>query len=425
MIQHWKRKFVTLWVGQAASILTSMISQYALIWYLTYTTGSTAVLSMAMLFGMLPQGILSLFTGAIADRFDRRVIMAVADGAIGVVSLCLALAAADGSLSTGAILAALALRSVGAAFHTPCIQAVTPLIAPPEQLTRCAGWSQGIQTVSTLLSPAIAAALYGRLPLFLLILMDTLGAAFAVLGLLWARLPVLRAGDGRRELRLLADTREGFRILRGKRWLWELTLICALFSIAFLPIAALEPLMSIEHFGRDQNAAALVEVVFSGGMLLGSVLLGIWGGTKNKIYTMFGAQVLLGAVCVVSGLLPPGGYWVFVACSLLMGLSSPFFNSVFLALVQEKVEPEYLGRVFGLSGAVTTLASPLGLLASAVWGDKTGVPVWFLISGIVTLLCGLLSILSPSIRGCDRPLPAGEGYATMEKSDWKEESDHD
>ena len=82
MISHWKRKFVVLWVGQACSIFTSMLSQYALIWYLTDRTGSPAVLSMAMLCGMLPQGVLSLFTGSFADRFDRRYIMAIADGAI-------------------------------------------------------------------------------------------------------------------------------------------------------------------------------------------------------------------------------------------------------------------------------------------------------------------------------------------------------
>ena len=122
MIPHWKRKFVILWTGQAASILTSMISQYALIWYLTYLTGSAAVLSVATIAAMLPQGILSLFTGAFADRFDRRIIMMAADGAIGVVSLGLVAAAADGTLTTAPILIALALRSVGSAFTLPAFR---------------------------------------------------------------------------------------------------------------------------------------------------------------------------------------------------------------------------------------------------------------------------------------------------------------
>ena len=403
MIPHWKRKFVLLWVGQAVSILTSMISQYALIWYLTYSTGSAAVLSVATIAAMLPQGLLSPFTGAFADRFDRRVIMMAADGAIGLVSLGLVAAAADGSLTTAAILLALALRSVGSAFHTPCIQAVTPLLAPPEALTRCAGWSQGIQTVSMLLSPALAALLYEQAPLAWVIALDTLGAVFAILGVLLARLPVLRVGDAGQKLRVWADTVEGFRVLRSKRWLWELCLICALFSVVFMPVSALYPLMSIDYFQAGTQGAALVETLFSAGMLAGSVLLGLWGGTRNKIITMTAAVLGLGLTLVLAGLLPPSGFRAFAGLSLLMGLSAPFFNSVFMALIQTKVEPEYLGRVLGLTGAIMTLASPLGLAASALFSGRTGLSVWFLLAGIGTLACGALAFALPSIRHCDDP----------------------
>lgn len=403
MIPHWKRKFVLLWVGQAVSILTSMISQYALIWYLTYSTGSAAVLSVATIAAMLPQGLLSPFTGAFADRFDRRVIMMAADGAIGLVSLGLVAAAADGSLTTAAILLALALRSVGSAFHTPCIQAVTPLLAPPEALTRCAGWSQGIQTVSMLLSPALAALLYEQAPLAWVIALDTLGAVFAILGVLLARLPVLRVGDAGQKLRVWADTVEGFRVLKSKRWLWELCLICALFSVVFMPVSALYPLMSIDYFQAGTQGAALVETIWSVGMLLGSVVLGFWGGTRNKVYTMLGSVLFLGVTLVLTGLLPPSGFTAFAVLTMLMGLSAPFFNSIFTALIQEKVEGEYLGRVLGLTGAIMTLASPLGLAASALFSGRTGLSVWFLLAGIGTLACGALAFALPSIRHCDDP----------------------
>ena len=61
-----------------------------------------------------------------------------------------------------------------------------------------------------------------------------------------ARLPALRAEAQGRPLRLWQDTREGLAVLRSHRWLWELSLICALFSVAFLPVSALFPLMSME-----------------------------------------------------------------------------------------------------------------------------------------------------------------------------------
>ena len=262
MIPHWKQKFVLLWTGQALSILSSMVSQYALIWYLTDLTGSPAVLSLATMAAMVPQGVLSLFTGAFADRFDRRIIMMVSDGAIGLISLALAALAFAGPLPVAPILVVAALRSVGGAFHSPCIQAVTPLIAPPESLTRCAGWSQGIQTVSMLLSPALASVLYAHVPLAWILLLDTLGAVFAIGGVLLARLPVLRAGAHGAPLRLWQDTREGLAVLRSHRWLWELTLICALFSVAFLPVSALFPLMSMDYFGGAAASAAWVTGVF-------------------------------------------------------------------------------------------------------------------------------------------------------------------
>lgn len=402
MIPHWKQKFAVLWVGQALSILTSMLSQYALIWYLTDLTGSSTVLSLATMAALLPQGILSLFTGAFADRFDRRTIMIAADGAIGAISLVLALMAWRAPLTPGPILLVAALRSVGGAFHTPCLQAVTPLIAPPEALTRCAGWSQGIQTVSMLLSPALAAALYAAVPLHWIILMDTLGAVFAICGLLLARLPALKVGDAGRKLRLWQDTREGFAVLRSHRWLWQLCLICALFSVAFMPVSALFPLMSMQYFGREAAAAALVETAFSVGMLAGSVLLGLWGGGKDKILTMTAAVLAMGGALAVTGVLPPSGFWWFAGLSLLMGVTCPFFNSVFMALIQEKVEAQYLGRVLGLSGAMMTLASPIGLGATALLAEHTGLTLWFLLAGVVTLLCGGLMLLFPAVRTCGR-----------------------
>lgn len=402
MIPHWKRKFITLWTGQAFSILSSSISQFALTWYLTEKTGSTAVLALSMMAIMLPIALLSPFTGSFADRFDRRFIMVISDGAIGLVSLFLVILSAQGTLTLGPILVVMLLRSIGSAFHSPCLQAVTPLLAPPESLSKCAGWSQGIQTVSMLLSPALAATLYARIPLYWILLLDSVGAIFAIAGLLAARLPVLRVGTVRQKLHLWQDTKDGLRVLRSHAWLWQLCLVFGLFSIAFMPVAALFPLMSMGYFGRDPDAAAVVETVFSAGMLAGSIILGVWGGTKNKMVAMVAAILALGALLALSGLLPPSAFWAFAILSGLMGVALPFFGSLYMSLLQEKVEPEYLGRVLGLSDSVMGLAAPLGLLPTALFGDYTGPSFWFLLAGILIIASGLLILMLPAVRDCDK-----------------------
>lgn len=402
MTVTWKRQFAVLWLGQAVSILTSSISQYALIWDLTARTGSAAVLSLASMAALLPQGVFSLFTGAVADRFDRRKIMALADGAIGLVSLALVAGwFLLGELPIPVIMATLALRSVGSAFHSPCLQAVTPLIVPREKLSKCAGLSQGVQTLSLLLSPALAAILFAAVPLSLIITLDALGAAFAIGFLFLARLPELRTVGDEIPFHLLDDCRAGCALLRSQDWLWQLCLICGIFSVAVVPVSSLFPLMCMSYFGGTAVSASVVETAYSLGMLAGSLLLGLWGGTRNKMTAMTAALFCMGGCLLAVGGLSPAAFVAFTGLALGMGLSSPFFNSMFTALIQEKVEGGYLGRVLGLTSAVMTLAGPIGLAATALFAEKVGLARWFALSGVLTALCGVLCLALPAVRRCD------------------------
>src|SRR5215208_7391890 len=85
----WAGRFFTIWTGQALSLFGSALVQFALIWWLTQKSGSATILALATLVGMLPQIVLGPFAGALVDRWDRRLIMIFADGAIAVSTLVL------------------------------------------------------------------------------------------------------------------------------------------------------------------------------------------------------------------------------------------------------------------------------------------------------------------------------------------------
>lgn len=74
---------------------------------------------------------------------------------------------------------------------------------------------------------------------------------------------------------------------------------------------------------------------------------------------------------------------------------------MFTALIQEKVEGGYLGRVLGLTSAVMTLAGPIGLAATALFAEEVGLARWFALSGALTALCGVLCQALPAVRRCD------------------------
>lgn len=109
----------------------------------------------------------------------------------------------------------------------------------------------------------------------------------------------------------------------------------------------------------------------------------------------------MGTSLAVSGILPPNGFVIFVVCCAIMGLSVPFYSGVQTALFQEKIKPEYLGRVFSLTGSIMSLAMPIGLILSALFADKIGVNHWFLLSGILIIGIAIVCQMITEVRKLD------------------------
>ena len=269
---QWKKNFFIIWSGQAVSQLSSSILQFAIVWYLTEKTGSALVLSAAMLAGFLPQAVLGPFIGVYIDLYSRKKIMIVSDLLIALASLLLVAAGLGGrALPVWLILSVLLARSVGSAFHNPSLQAVTPQIVPADQLTRCAGYSQSLQSVSQILSPALAAVIYSVWSLSSIVFLDVIGALAAVCTLCICHIPPLPARSETAEPKgsFLREAAAGFRILRSNRGLFGLVLVSSLYTFALMPTSALFPLMSMSYFGGTNVHASIAEIVFSIGLLLG------------------------------------------------------------------------------------------------------------------------------------------------------------
>lgn len=396
--QNWKRSFFTIWAGQAVSLITSSVLQMAIIWYLTDTTGSALVLSMATMVGFLPQAVLGAVIGVWVDRWNRKWVMIGADLVIAVAGVILAIISLTADLPIWVVMIVLFIRSIGTAFHTPALGAVTPLLVPEEQLTKCAGYTQAIQSASFILSPAIAAFLYAAWDLNAIIAIDVIGALIASITVAIVYIPKQKDRAESEKISFFTEAKEGYNALRQTKGLFALLWIGTLYALVFMPISALFPLMSMSYFGGTTFHASIVEIVFAAGILIGGLLLGVSGGFKNRSLSIIFSISLMGIALLISGLLPINGFLFFVVCSALMGFSSPFYNGVQTALIQEKIQPEYLGRVFGLMGSLMSFAMPIGLILSGIFADQLGIQNWFMLSGVCILGIALLCALIPSIR---------------------------
>ena len=405
----WKLKLACVWGGELVSVLTSSILQMGFVWHITLTTNSASMLSLASLAGFLPLALFGTFAGAIVDRLPLRTTLIGADLFIAAVSAVVAMVSLTGALPVWVVMVALFVRAIGSALHTPAFQALTPLVAPAEHLTRLAGVTQAVQSGGYILGTAIAAVIYPLWGLTAMIALDVVGALFATVAVLAARLDVGGSGVGApagekglglvaQARALAAETADGYRVLRGYRGLFALLWCGFVFTLVFSPISALFPLMTLDHFGGTTGDAATAEIVFSVGMIAGSALLTATGGFKNRALTVVAATALYGVVTLGAGLLGTGGFVAFLGMSFLMGLSSPFYSGPQTALIQEKVPPEYLGRVFGLYGAIMSWALPLGLAFSSLFADAVGAPGWFVGAGSAMVLLACVTWAIPAIR---------------------------
>ena len=411
----WKLKLACVWGGELVSVLTSSILQMGLVWHITLTTNSASMLSLASLAGFLPLALFGTFAGTIVDRLPLKTTLIGADLFIAAVSAVVAAVSLAGVLPVWVVMVALFVRAIGSAFHTPAFQALTPLVAPAEHLTRLAGVTQAVQSGGYILGTAVAAVIYPLWGLTAMIALDVVGALFATVAVLAARLDVGGAAQGAsageknlslaaQARALAAETADGYRVLHGYRGLFALLWCGFVFTLVFSPISALFPLMTLDHFGGTTGDAATAEIVFSVGMIAGSALLAATGGFKNRALTVVAATALYGFATLVAGCAGPsaGGMILFFAMSFLMGLSSPFYSGPQTALLQEKVPPEYLGRVFGLYGAIMSWALPLGLAFSSLFADAVGAPVWFVGAGAAMVLLACVTWAIPAIRHIER-----------------------
>jgi DHA3 family macrolide efflux protein-like MFS transporter len=391
---HWLRKVILFLGGQTVSLFGSMLVQYAVFWYLTITYESGRIMALAALFGFLPQAVVSIFGGVWADRHNRKYLIMGADAAIAVSTLALALFMMSGYDAVGLIFATMAIRSAGAGLQTPAVAALLPQITPTRHLMRVNGVNGAITSGLALLAPAAAGVLFAwsskatggtsasLVPIFFI---DVVTAAIAIGILAFIPVPTLRRA-GETGTGYFDDLVDGVRYIAHHAFVrWLLVLFAIIFVLTVAP-SNLTPLMLVRSFpaGEAQDVVnlAVLEIAFSVGMMLGGILVASFFAKRSRIGMIVFASLAFGVLSIGLGLSP--NLWVFFGFMFLVGLAVPFFSTPSMTLLQETVEPERQGRVFGFVGIVMALAMPFGMVVFGPLADLMRIELLLVAAGVLT-----------------------------------------
>ena len=404
--ENWAPRFFTIWGGQALSLFGSSLVQFALVWYLTKETGSATVLALASLAAMLPQVLLGPFAGVLVDRWNRRLIMIFADAAIALTTLVLAVLFALGEVQIWQIYLAMAIRSVGAAFHYPAMSASTTLMVPNEHLARIGGLNQTLQGLMGIVAPPAGALLVSVFPTQAVLMVDVVTALIGITPLLFFSIPqpqrhTAEAGSPAAAPSFWQDAREGLSFMTSWPGLMAVALMAMMINFLLTPTSSLMPLLITEHFERGALAFGLTDTFWGVGMILGGVVLSVWGGFKRKIATSMMGITGIGVGVLLVGLAPANLFPLALAGMFLAGIMVVFANGPLHALLQTVVPAEIQGRVLSLIGSAAMAMSPISLLIAGPVSDKIGIQTWYLVSGVLCIITALAGFLLPAVMNIE------------------------
>ena len=411
-LSNWKKRFFSIWAGQAVSQLGSRLVGFAFVWHLTETTGSATVLALATMMSILPEVIISPFAGALVDRWNRKKVMIITDILTALVTFIIALLFAFTEVKIWQIYIVLFIRSVFGVFQWPAMLTSTSLMVPKAQLARISGLNQTLSGAMGILAPPLGAFLIGLLPMWGVLSVDIITAIVAIIPLLLFTIPQpireeeIAEVTSKVKSHLLQDLKEGIQYVISLPGLLMIILTATLLNFLISPAFSLLPLMITDYFKKGVIELGIAESLFSIGFLIGGLTLSIWGGFKNRLLTSSIFLISMGITISLMGIIPPGGFYVAIVVMAVAGICNPLVNGPLMAAMQARVAPDKQGRVFSLVGAGAAAAMPIGLAIAGPLSDKIGVRYWFIVGGIVTAIIGTLLLMNKNVMSLGKDLPA-------------------
>jgi len=436
------RGFLTIWAGQFASLFGSGMTSFALTIWIYQQTQSPMSLTLSAFFATFPMLVFGPISGALADRFPRKLLLIASDFMAGLATLALLGVYQSGYLEVWHIYIAVTIAGIADSIQVPALMGSVTLMVPQKHYSRASGLQELAGTASSIFAPVAAASLLALTDLREILWIDlgTFGLAILTLGIAHIPQPAETEIGKAAQGSLFQDMLYGFKFvlarpsLRGLQAIWMSANLFA--TTGNVLIAALV----LARTGGDQLVLSGVEAILSAGAVVGGVVISAWGGPRHKVR---GALIAM-ALCGLFGRMLfglgrsfvtwiPGAFFVFFFIPILNGCLAPVWLS--------KVAPDVQGRVMSaritLSRAMipvgTLIAGPLaeqifepammpgGLLVPVFGklvgtGPGAGMALLFMLTGILILALAPLGFSIPAILEAETLLPDYAPQATRDQS---------
>ena len=391
------RKFILLWAGELISSIGGGLTSFGLGVYIFQQTGSAASMALVTLLGFLPTLLLSVPAGALADRYDRRLLMMIGDGcsALGIVYILVCMM--NGGASLAQICVGVLISAVFSALLEPAFRATITDLLTKEEFSKASGLVSLAGSARYLLSPILAGFLLTVSDVKLLLAIDICTFFLTVVSA-----AVVRRSIGKKTAEtatgFLASIREGWQILRARKGVLLLVLVSSAITLFMGMFQILAEPMMLSF--TDAKTLGVAETVCASGMLMSGLVLGARGIKGNFTGVLSASLALAGLMMIGFGLFE--NVLPICAFGFLFFAALPFANNSLDYLTRTHIPDAVQGRVWGLIGFLSQLGYVVAYAVSGVAADAlgawTGMGVGRGAALVIQVAGGMMAVIAIGMR---------------------------
>lgn len=365
------KQFIILWSTQSISQLGSAMTNFALVIWLYQSSGSALTTSLLTVCSYAPYVIMSIFAGAISDKWDKKKVMLICDSFAALCTVAVFILLKTNNLAVWHLYMLNALNGLMNTIQQPASDVAATIITPEKHYQKTSGMRSFSNSLVTILTPVLATAFAAFAGVECVILFDlaTFFIAFFIL-LFFIKLPKAENQKERQES-LLKSAKSGLVYLKNNRGiLWLILFLAAINLIASVYDAAL-PAMILSL--ADEKVLGLVNTCVGIATLLGSVIVTFLPQPKNRVKVI--CNCLLISMSTENFMLAFGkSPWIWCVGAVFGWLAIPLMNANMDVIFRTKIPVEMQGRVYSARNTLQFFTIPLGYLLGGALVDNVFEP---------------------------------------------------
>ena len=379
------RTFLLLWITQSFSSFGSAMTSYSLVIWSYTQKGSALMTALLMVSTYTPYVILSIFAGALSDRWNKKATMLVCDSIAAVSTVVMFILLKNGLLEIWHLYLINAVNGLMNTVQSPASEVAVSRILPKKHYQRVGGLRYFSNALNSIFVPVIATAVVGLFGLTAVVAIDlaTFSAAFLVLALaIKIPEPGRNSESGNAEsssknqaekASLLDSVRSGISFLKNERGLFCMIMFLSSINLIASIYSAALPAMVLSRSYGGEKALGMVNSVIGISMLIGSVLASAVPAPKNRVRTIFLCLFIsMGTENIMLAL----GHSPLVWCvgGFLGYIVVPMMSTNLDAIMRLRVPDEIQGRVYSVRNTFQFFTIPAGYFLGGFLVDKVFEP---------------------------------------------------